>query len=339
MEGTLRPMSTSQVLDRTFHLYRNNFVLFAGIAIITPALQLIAQLVQLRVFGPLTMPRQPEALTPQFFQGFFVRVIIAGIVGAIVYLIGTSLASSATAYAVSMVHLGKPTTIVEAYKKVRPIFFKIMWLLLLILFFTIGPFLLIYFGLVVSLVVVAMVAKGAGGPNSAALIGVIIVGLVGLAALFGAVGWMIYCLCRYALAVTASTLEKLPAGKSLRRSRALTDGAKWSVLGIVILTFLMTFAVTYALQLPALLVSGSFFVTAKSHLTMASTVWIYFAGFLGNTIAGPVTTIALVLVYYNQRVRKEAFDLQLMMEAVGEENQMQAAAAAAAAAPIPPAIG
>jgi len=30
---SLRPMSTSQVLDRTFFLYRKNFVLFAGIAL------------------------------------------------------------------------------------------------------------------------------------------------------------------------------------------------------------------------------------------------------------------------------------------------------------------
>src|SRR5256885_8854898 len=34
MDLALRPMSTSQVLDRTFYLYRNHFVLFAGIAII-----------------------------------------------------------------------------------------------------------------------------------------------------------------------------------------------------------------------------------------------------------------------------------------------------------------
>ncbi len=40
MDASLRPMSTSQVLDRTFFLYRNNFVLFAGIALITPTLDL-----------------------------------------------------------------------------------------------------------------------------------------------------------------------------------------------------------------------------------------------------------------------------------------------------------
>jgi hypothetical protein len=57
-------------------------------------------------------------------------------------------------------------------------------------------------------------------------------------------------------------------------------------------------------------------------------VWIYIADFLGGALAGPVTTIALVLVYYDQRVRKEAFDLQLMMEAVGQAAPAPPAAAA-----------
>src|SRR5689334_343541 len=106
MDLVLRPMSTSQVLDRTFHLYRNNFVLFAGIAILTPALKLIALLIQLKIFGPVVMPQQPSAFTPQLLQALFVRVIISFLVGTVIYLVGTALASSATAYAVSMVHLG-----------------------------------------------------------------------------------------------------------------------------------------------------------------------------------------------------------------------------------------
>src|SRR5579859_2747686 len=61
MDLALRPMSTSQVLDRTFHLYRNNFVLFAGIALIAPALSLIAALLQLWLIGPAPPP--PEAIT------------------------------------------------------------------------------------------------------------------------------------------------------------------------------------------------------------------------------------------------------------------------------------
>jgi hypothetical protein len=332
MDLALRPMSTSQVLDRTFHLYRNNFVLFAGIAIITPTLKLIALLVQLKIFGPMVMPQQPEAFTPQLLQALFVRIIISVIVGTIVYLIGTALASSATAYAVSMVHLGKTTTIAESYRKIKPIFLKILWLLFLIVIFTIGPLLLTYalfLGLAFSFL---MLAKGA--PPTSLIIGIIGGFLLGLAALVGSFIWMFYALCRYALAVPACTLEKLLARRSMFRSKFLTNGAKGSILGIVLLTGVMGFVVTYALQLPALLLSGSFMMTAKSHLTMASTIWIYVADFLGGSITGPITTIALVLVYYDQRVRKEAFDLQLMMEAVGQQSQMQAAATAP-----PPALG
>ena len=56
----------------------------------------------------------------------------------------------------------------------------------------------------------------------------------------------------------------------------------------------------------------------------------HLGGFIAGVLASPISNIAIALIYYDQRVRKEAFDLQLMVEAVG---QQQAAAAA------PPIIG
>src|SRR5262249_61854826 len=53
MDLTLRPMSTSQVLDRTFSLYRQNFLLFAGITALPPGLILIGQLLLLLVTRPI----------------------------------------------------------------------------------------------------------------------------------------------------------------------------------------------------------------------------------------------------------------------------------------------
>ncbi len=55
MDSTLRPMSTSQVLDRTFSLYRQNFALFAGITVLPPALILIGQVLLLTVYNPITL--------------------------------------------------------------------------------------------------------------------------------------------------------------------------------------------------------------------------------------------------------------------------------------------
>ena len=45
-----------------------------------------------------------------------------------------------------------------------------------------------------------------------------------------------------------------------------------------------------------------------------------------GVLIAPILTVPLTLIYYDQRVRKEAFDLQLMMESLGE-NPNQAAAA------------
>jgi len=36
-------------------------------------------------------------------------------------------------------------------------------------------------------------------------------------------------------------------------------------------------------------------------------------GFVSTSLVGPLVSIALTLIYYDQRVRKEGFDLELMM--------------------------
>ena len=329
MDSTLRPMSTSQVLDRTFHLYRNHFVLFAGIAVITPALHLISQLVQLKIFGPVAVPRDPASINGQFFSTLIIRVIVSVLVGSIIYLIGTAMASSATAYAVSMVHLGKTSTIAEAYSKVKPIFLRILWLLTQVIVLTAGPLMFAYVLFLGMIFAIGRAAKSGGQGIVFLAVGG---GLIGLVVFLAGLVWMVFAFCRYALAVPACTLENMPAGKSIKRSRFLTNGAKWSILGIALLTWLIGFILTYLLQLPALIAGHAVIITARTHLGVVTSSWIYFAQFLGGTLCGPITTIALVLVYYDQRVRKEAFDLQLLMEAMGEANSASPATAAASGA-------
>ena len=74
MDLALRPMSTSQVLDRTFQLYKNNFLLCAGVAIVGPALSLIASFIRLGVFGvPPTL--QPGQFDPVMLQQLVVQAI------------------------------------------------------------------------------------------------------------------------------------------------------------------------------------------------------------------------------------------------------------------------
>src|SRR5690242_7635678 len=118
MDSTLRPMSTSQVLDRTFHLYRNHFLLLAGISALPPAVLLLAQ----AGFVVLTLIAAPKL---DFFLSE--AVLVVGIIALVVaYLVALAFATGATVYAVSRVHLGQAATIRESYRVIHPLLWRIV---------------------------------------------------------------------------------------------------------------------------------------------------------------------------------------------------------------------
>src|SRR5256885_12996516 len=103
MNTPLRPMSTSEVLDRTFHLYRNHFLLFCGIAALPPAMLMILNFSLLAV-----------AESKSVGIGAIISIGLI-VLGELIFLIGHALATHASVYAVSIVHLEPTATIRESY--------------------------------------------------------------------------------------------------------------------------------------------------------------------------------------------------------------------------------
>ncbi len=321
MDSALRPMSASQVLDRTFYLYRNNFWLFAGIAIVTPALTTVFNILQLWMFGvPLTF--DPAKADPQMmqrlFQDMIVRVIVGMTVGMAVYAVGYAIAAGATVYAVSMLHLGKSTTIQESYARIKGMFWRILALVVRIFFIAAWPLALVYALFFVVALSMTGLMKGSAAPGQIGL--VLALFLAVFLGMTGGIIWFFFAYCRYALAVPACTIENLPVKYALIRSKFLTKGNVARVLGIYVLTLLIAAAVKGVLQIPAFLGTGIFSLKAGMHLNTGWLAWLYASEFLGTMIAGPIATIAMALVYYDERVRKEAFDLQLMMDSLGQAS-------------------
>jgi hypothetical protein len=314
-------MSTSQVLDRTFYLYRRNFWLFAGIAMVAPALTTLAGLAQVWYFGIPVTP-DPATANPEvmrvFFRDMMTRGVIGMTLGMVAYIVGYSIASGATVYAVSMLHLGKSTTIRQAYARIKPMFGRIIALVVRIFIIAGGPVVLAYaimFGLVFF-----MSGKTRGGDPSIIMTAAFGVLLASLGAMGGVV-WMVYAFCRYGLAVPACAIENLPVRFSMIRSKFLTRGSVGEVFLVYLLTGVIAFGVKAALQMPAYFRTGMFSMHGM-HLSAGTMAWLYAAEFIGTMVAGPISTIARALVYYDQRVRKEAFDLQLMMEAISQAPEL-----------------
>src|SRR6266702_3492528 len=95
MVTVLRPLSTSELLDRTFHLYRNNFLVFVGITAI-PQLGVLA----LELSGA-------AMISQRFVTGFVATTIVA----ALINVLALEVSQAASVVAVSSLHLDKPATI------------------------------------------------------------------------------------------------------------------------------------------------------------------------------------------------------------------------------------
>ncbi len=310
MELALRPMSTSQVLDRTFYIYRNHFVLLAGIGSLLPAMLLVMQL----AFIPLGFPPRATAKTAP--EALMILLLGYFCCYGVIYLVGTALAGGATVVGVSKLHLGQGVSIGEAYKQVFSRFWRIVGVIVLLGLIVFGS---LFVGEFIAIIVITLsvgsTAIFARGGSGLASIGVVFAILWAVAVFLGAVGAALFFYSKLALAIPACILERLPVGVALRRSWYLTKGSVLRIMLVNLLTWVLGAVLGVVLTIPGQVLAA----TLPSKALLLGLVLQHIGGFIAGVVAGPIATTAIALIYYDQRVRKEAFDLQHMMELMGQQ--------------------
>ena len=118
--------------------------------------------------------------------------------------------------------------------------------------------------------------------------------------------------CRVALSVPVSMLEDAGPVRSIERSMQLTKGHGMQIFVILLMVVVLFYVVAMVFQFPFvfLLMTAA---KAQQGLSFLTLLAINVANFLSEVLVWPVATIALALMYYNLRVRKEAFDIQHQM--------------------------
>lgn len=294
MDLELRPMSTGQLLDRTFWLYRRNFILFAGIAAIPLVSFFLGELALVSLTSLTATPSMTQAMSGAAALGFFVL--------AIFYLASYALSTGACVYAVSHAYLRKQTTILESYKVVMARLGTLI-LMGILLFLALGG-LIVGIGALIGVIGAGILAAGIGRAGDFIMVIVaIVLGLLGC-----------YVALRMGLSIQTCVLEKLGALASLKRSFSLARGSVGRLFIILLLSTAIAMGLILACMVPLIFLVG-FLKGAGAMVALIVMVVVYF---LAIVISTPISTIAFSLVYYDQRVRKEAFDLTLMMEALGQ---------------------
>lgn len=322
MNNHLRPMALGEILDRTAELYRNHFLLFAGISAIFAGIMLAVQLLYVRSLVLLGYPN----MMAHFRWGTASGTVLEGLV--ILMLAGLSIAANNRA--VAWVYLDKPASIRAAAKSVLPRLRTYLWLMTITGFRAWAPFAVLY----VAFIAVVFTAlphdfmtnptamQGAAQHNPGAIVSfglsmLVLSPLFIFALLYGT--WMSL---RYSLAVPACVVEELPATGAIKRSIQLSLGSRGRifVLGLLVYAVRLLLGILFGFPLIALAVKH------PGHPLPVG--WLMFQQvgvFVSSSLIGPIYSIGLTLFYYDQRIRKEGFDIEWMMHAAGLAPQPELA--------------
>ena len=276
----LRPMDLGEILDRTFRLYRAHFMTFFLIMLAVQAISFLGSLTWQASLAPL----QPTPGTVPHLPGmsFFIALFFSTIVTFLAAQVGIGTLTTA----VSSIYLGEPIGIGEALRRVRPSLARLLGTTVLT-------------SLIVVLGMVACVVPG------------------------------FYFLLSYLLVSQVVVIEGLGPQAAMRRSSELmrkksdkglfrNNIMKASV--ILIIVFVLAAAAGMIVGLPFGI--AQIFAHDRSHppsllgpmhLLQGTLTMIVQAG------VAPIGTIAMILFYYDIRIRKEGFDLQMLASSLGVE--------------------
>jgi hypothetical protein len=281
----LRPLSAGEVLDRVFSLYRSHFWFFAGLSAASAGVNAgigILRLVYMH-FVNYSM-RSPSHL-----------LIVGGtsVVQGVVYLIAYSITLAATTFAVNAFYLGQPTTLGVALTVARQIWLRCLGVSIWQAWSAMWVFLL--------LILPVFLIPGMTGAGIA----------IGLFLFVGFIAGFIYGIIAYlrnSLALPAAVVENLKVRAAMRRSKNLATGRIGRIFLLLLLVYVLWVVATF-IQLPFVFLAARA-GQAQQFLMQGIMLGI---NFIVTTLVGPIAAIGLCLFYFDERVRREGFDIEMLL--------------------------
>jgi hypothetical protein len=120
----------------------------------------------------------------------------------------------------------------------------------------------------------------------------------------------------WSLAVPIAVIEREGPLDAIPRSARLTKGSRSRIFLILLLVLVFRTVVWLLFQVPVLVFAALAVSQRPAILPAWISIYSLVASFCSLSLAMPISTIAIALIYYDLRVRKEGFDLQFMMSSL-----------------------
>ena len=333
MSETFRPSTLGEILDRTAQIYRRKFWLFAGVAALPigaiVALSALAATIWRAFFRSVSFDNFEMNGTLAIL---FIGVVLVGIplyIAAVVSYAGLTQAAASA-------HRGEAITIRSALGAVKPHFWRYLWFIIL-QGFIVGVLPGSAAALAIGILIALAAAAGGGAASVAA--GFIAV-LVGIAAAVV----IIWFALSYSLGLPVCVVEIKSGWESMQRSWKLSSGTRARIFVMYLLVMALSVALSMVAAIPFLIIitvstsMGNGAANSSTAVVVAEIVRVI-VDFLLQVLLAPISVIALVLFYYDQRIRKEGFDIEWMMQQAGltqTTSNAQATGILETSAPVAP---
>jgi hypothetical protein len=302
----LRPLVLSDIFDGAFRIIRYNPKATIGAAVLVSAVAMTVPVIVGLLSGS-TGGLSPDPNTGELSDSQLLSLLVALgglLIGTQLQSIGLLFVSGMIAHVSSAAAVGRKLTITEAWAATRGKRWRLLGMS-----FMLGLAVVLAVGIAIGVLVVGIVAFDA--PLGAA----IVVGLGLTAILVVGLGW--FWVRVRALAVPTLLLEPVGVWSALGRAVRLTRRQFWRLLGLLLLTALVVGVAGSILQLP-FTITGQVFLTSADETTYGLLIYLLVTA-LGSVVSSavlqPFSAAVTALLYIDQRMRKEAYDVELMTRA------------------------
>jgi len=302
-------MNLGEILDRTLQIYRSRFLAFFSIAAV-PALALMAiGLADYRFFPQAQNPtadQQGQELLWSLFRSLL-HYHAAAILELLIFPIFVKIASDAVLEQASSIRIALQFALSKARSFVWIAFLKV-----------IAQFLIPEVLTCVAIFIVALIEYATGAFNDKSAILLVAFGL--FSPILGGIALFLWLSACISLAVPAVALEPITGLRALKRSWTLSRDSRLRIFGAWMSLSILFVGLAFGFHLLTHFLTDLFFYGGKYTKLIDQPLYRfadYLLGAMLSALTGPLYPIAITLFYYDQRIRREGFDIDWMMQRAG----------------------
>ena len=286
----LRPLNFGELLDGAIKAVRHNPAVMLGLN----ALVVLAATIALFAFGYGMFADlfnfDPTAAAPEFTAADIGAFYLGAFVSSLLLTLVTAITAVSVGKSVIGAKIGVREALVAALKRFPVVI--VMTLLMSV-------------GLVAIMTVAVLVVI------FAAMVNAILAIVLGVVMVLGTIALIAWLSVKLSIAIPAAVLEKLGPVAAIGRSWNLTHGRFWMIFAVLLVASIITSIIQQVISAPVSLLLPLLAPQDPESIATLFVVAIAISSFVGMLIAAIFLAGVTCVVYTDQRMRREGFDLTL----------------------------